>query len=142
MTVDLNPVGFITVGSAASLAAGLSLVDCCYPLAGLPAMRAHMPQLQQLELELELDGYSGLDTDTLTSVLVQLCRPLQQPQQQQPQQPHYYQQQQQQQQGTMQLRELTCWGSGGRIDAAACRQSVLQQLEHCFGVTDVVVNVR
>ncbi len=105
--------------------AGLSLQDCDFPLDALPAMRAHLPQLQRLELDLR--HCRLVNCRALTSMLVQLCRP---------------QQQQQQRQGAVQLRELKCTGCGDKLDADACRQAVLQRLEQDYGVRDVEVGIR
>ncbi len=103
-------------GDAVPNLAGLHLIRCSFPLPALPAMRAHMPQLQQLELGLRY--VRGVDESALGSALVLVCRP------------HH---------GAVQLRHITCYACPSSVDREACRQAVLQQLQGDFGVTGVTV---
>ncbi len=89
---------------------------CSFPLAAVPAVRFHMLQLNRVLLDLA--SLTHVSRDELESVLVLLCRPLP---------------------GAPPLRQMLCCGC--RLDLEQCRQAVLQQLEHDFGVTNTSVMV-
>ncbi len=96
--------------------AALSLQACFFPTAALLPMRAHMPRLTRLSMDLTSnEGSVGLE-----ALLLLLCRP------------HA---------GAVQLECLTCTCMEVVVDAEAVRGSVLQQLGSCFGVTGVVLEV-
>ncbi len=81
-------------------------------------MRAHMSRLTRLSMDLtsnRSEGCIGLDV-----VVLLLCRP------------HA---------GAVQLEHIVCTCMEVVVDAGAVRGSVLQQLESCFGVTGVNVEV-
>ncbi len=90
-------------------------------MTALPLLRCPMLRLTRLALYLGGDSCEGLDSAALVPLLVALC------------QPHS---------GATPLQRLECWGCPESLDVHQCKRSLEEQLQLCFGVTNISIQLR
>ncbi len=106
--------------TAALFSAELALPNCEVPVTSLPLLRCPMLRLTRLVLDLGGSECEDMNTAALVPLLMLLCKP------------HA---------GAAPLLHLEGTGCPGSLDVDQCKRSLEEQLQQCYGVTDVSINL-
>ncbi len=96
--------------------AGLYLSRCSFSLAAVPALRPHMLQLTNLEMD--LTHCQDVNDGVLEAVALQVCCPLP---------------------GAVRFQRLALYSCPMSVGTDECQRSILEQLRRDVGVMDVDV---